>query len=370
MTATGRSVSWFQICAGIGLVVCLTQSMVLTAHQGLSMAVIVVLACAGLTAFLVLTMLTKIVVGDEVLIYYHHEIAVLLTAAAVLYAAGLPMLPYLDICVLAVGTLLAFGRVGCFMVGCCHGRPGAWGVRYGAEHAAAGFPRYLVGVPLFPIPLVESAWAFGTVAVGIALVATGAPAGTPLAWYTTVYGAGRFLFEFFRGDAGRPYRAGFSEAQWTSLVLMTANALSELGGLLPLRVWHLWVTAAVAVAMAAVSRRDPRERRLFQAAHIREIAELIAAARSQTQATGEIHLGRTRLGIQLTASAVVEGPRHVEVIAFSSCGEELSRSAAARLAHLIGRLRGCAEGAAAVPEARGVYRLVVPRRGGGSAYAV
>jgi prolipoprotein diacylglyceryltransferase len=368
MTNSSR-ISPFQICAGIGLAVCLTQSMVLTAHQGLSIHVTVVLACAGLLAFLVLTMITKIIIGEEVLIYYHDEIAVLVTAAAILYATGLPLLPYLDISVLAVGTLLAFGRLGCFMVGCCHGKPSRWGVVYRAEHAHDGFPRYLVGVPLFPIPLVECVWVFATVLGGIWLVANGAPAGEALAWYTTVYGAGRFLFEFFRGDTGRPHRVGFSEAQWTSLVLMTANAAAEISGLLPVRTWQLGVTAAVPATMIVLSLRNARERRMFQAAHIREIAELIAAARSRTAVTGEIHLGRTGLGIQLSASEIVEGPRHVEVIAFSSCGEELSGAAAARLARLIGRLRGCGDGLDAVREARGVYRLIVPRRGR-SAYAV
>src|SRR6266566_1439622 len=48
-----------------------------------------------------------------------------------------------------------------------------------------------------------------------------------LTFYIIVYGCGRFCLEFFRGDATRPYLYGFSEAQWTSLLLAMAALLAE-----------------------------------------------------------------------------------------------------------------------------------------------
>ena len=134
-----RAISAFQICAGIGLMVCLTLAMLLTVQQQLAVAVTVVLACAGLLAFLVLTMVTKIITGEEALVYYHHEIAVLTVAAALLWLTRQPILAYLDATLLGVGMFLACGRVGCLMVGCCHGRPHRWGVRYRGDHVVAGF---------------------------------------------------------------------------------------------------------------------------------------------------------------------------------------------------------------------------------------
>jgi prolipoprotein diacylglyceryltransferase len=355
-----RRPSPFQTCAGIGLTCGLTLAVVLTIHRGLSVHVTVVLACAGLLAFLAMTMITKLIVGEEILVYYHDEIAVLAAAAAVLYVAGLQVLPYLDISVLAVGTSLAFGRIGCFMVGCCHGRPSEWGVRYAHEHADEGFPRSLVGVRLFPVPLLESAWAFGTVAGGVRLVVAGAAPGEALAWYTTVYGLGRYCFEWLRGDAGRAYFKGSSEAQWTSCVLMSANAAAELAGLLPLHLWHVWLTASLAVTTLAVGCLDSREWRLLRSPHLLEIADVIEMARANAHVAGDIHVIRTSLGIQVSASDIEDGRRHVEVIAFSSCGGVLSAPAAQQLGHAIARVRGCHTRVEVISSDSGVYRLVVP----------
>src|SRR5207253_2733687 len=112
---------------------------------------------------------------------------------------------------------LAFGRVGCTMVGCCHGRPGRIGLCYREEHADEGFPRYLVGVRLVPVQALESLGVAAIVGVGVALVVAGSTSGTALAWYAAAYAVLRFFLEFLRGDAGRRYSWGFSEAQWTSL---------------------------------------------------------------------------------------------------------------------------------------------------------
>src|SRR5439155_22019386 len=97
---------------------------------------------------------------------YHHEIDVMINAALLLWLLGQPLLPYLDLTILGIGMFLACGRVGCLMVGCCHGRPHSWGVRYKQEHADAGFAPYYVGVRLFPIQAVESLWVLSIVIVG------------------------------------------------------------------------------------------------------------------------------------------------------------------------------------------------------------
>ena len=55
----------------------------------------------------------------------------------------------------------------------------------------------------------------GAVIWGTLLVVLGRPPGEALALYVMGYGAARFVFEFARGDMGRPDIAGFSEAQWT-----------------------------------------------------------------------------------------------------------------------------------------------------------
>src|SRR5262249_7343149 len=165
------------------------------------------------------------------IIYYHHEIAVMLAAMALLWLTSEPLLPFLDITILGIGAFLACGRIGCLMVGCCHGRPHHWGIRYKPEHAVAGFTPYYVGIVLFPIQLVESLWVAGVVIVGVLLIVNGSPAGSALAWYVVAYDLGRFFFEFMRGDPDRPYLWCFSQPQWISIVLMAFVVVAEQAGL-------------------------------------------------------------------------------------------------------------------------------------------
>jgi hypothetical protein len=68
-----------------------------------------------------------------------------------------------------------------------------------------------------------------------------------------VYGTGRFCFEFARGDRGRRYVWGFSEAQWTSLFLMGAVVWAELAGILVFHHWHTGITVFLVFTMIAVA---------------------------------------------------------------------------------------------------------------------
>src|ERR1019366_4618665 len=97
----------------------------------------------------------------------------------------------------------------------------------------------------------ESLWVFATVLAGVRLIGAGSPAGTTLTWYVAAYCTGRFCFEFWRGDSKRPYFAGSSEAQWTSLLLIGAMVWAEKRGILPIQTWH---AAALAALMLMVFR--------------------------------------------------------------------------------------------------------------------
>jgi hypothetical protein len=139
-----RSCSAFQLCGYTGLTCAIVGAMTLIGHAGLSHLVMAGIVGTAVATFLGLAMATKIITGEERLIYYHHEIAVMLIAALFLWTIRASLLPYLDVTILGIGTFLVYGRIGCLLVGCCHGRPWGWGVRYGEEHAAAGFPSYLI----------------------------------------------------------------------------------------------------------------------------------------------------------------------------------------------------------------------------------
>src|SRR5262249_61119424 len=139
----------------VAVVLAFCQMLIRLRSTGLAPAARVLSFPAAAPTFLGIIMTTKPITGQERIIYYPHEIAVSLAAAGLLWLTSEPLLPYLDITILGIGAFLACGRIGCLMVGCCHGRPSGWGIRYTPDHAAAGFTDYYVGVVLFPIQLVE-----------------------------------------------------------------------------------------------------------------------------------------------------------------------------------------------------------------------
>lgn len=354
-----RSFSAFHVCGLIGWIAGISLALGLTAYAGLSLRVTGGLAVAAFVTFFALSLAVKVLTGRENIVYYHHEVAVVIVSSFLLWLWRQPVLPYLDAVFLGLGLFLACGRVGCLMVGCCHGRPHSWGVCYREEHVKAGFSRHLVGVRLFPIQLVEALTVIGIILIGTFLVVSGAAPGSALAWYSIAYGLVRFGFEYLRGDPARPYFGSFSEAQWTTLVLMGITAAAELAGLLPLSWWHVATTVGLAVGMVVLARRESAVRRLFRPRHVQEIAELLEAARSRADEAGELHIGETSLGVRISASTVQEPERKIDVFAFSSRSLPISEETARRLAGLVRELRHADE-TDLVRGDNGVYHLILP----------
>jgi hypothetical protein len=118
-------------------------------------------------------------VGRPAIVFY-EKAAVAVGATALAFACiGGPVVRGAELAMLGVGTFLAIGRIGCFHVGCCHGKRARRGVRYTWDHAHQ-FPKRWIGVTLFPIQLVDAAASAAGVVAGAALVVAGAPAGTGL----------------------------------------------------------------------------------------------------------------------------------------------------------------------------------------------
>jgi hypothetical protein len=309
----GMQAAAFHCCGVTGFVAGSTLGLWLTLHQQLPVGVLGLLSLTGAAQLILHTWIQKVATGAERLVYYRHEIAIMVVCASVLVVIGQPVLPFLDITLLGVGTFLGFGRLGCYHVGCCHGRPCRIGVGYTESHARAGFPSYFVGVRLFPIQLVEAVLVFATVAAGVGLIVWQYPPGTVLIAYTVVYGTARFVLEFFRGDAERPYWRGFSEAQWTTLALVQVTAALSLTGGLPCYGWHLAAAIVLPLAMAGIALYLRRHRvpvhRLCAAQHVREIAIGLHGIEQRQRApragSPGIPVVCTSLGLQISAGAVL-----------------------------------------------------------------
>jgi phosphatidylglycerol:prolipoprotein diacylglycerol transferase len=107
----------------------------------------------------------------------------------------------------------AFGRIGCFLNGCCYGTPCTlpWAV---SMHDAVRHPTQLYEV-IFNFALFAGlAWFYQRCRKH----------GRVLALYLLLYPAWRFCIEFLRGDP-RLLLAGLSIAQWISLGLFTLGIL-------------------------------------------------------------------------------------------------------------------------------------------------
>jgi prolipoprotein diacylglyceryltransferase len=280
---------------------------------------------------------------------YHFQIVALACTVGLLRLLGEPILAYLDVLVSGMLVYQAFGRFGCLMAGCCHGKPHSWGVRYGERHAATGYPFFTGAVRLFPLQLIEAIWLLLLLAVTGQRTLSHASPGESLSWYIVGYGAGRFLFEFMRGDTGRVYLHQFSEPQWTALLLSSVVAALEWAGVLPLHWVHTAVPFGMALSIVYLLLKDRggrlTSRRLMRPDHVLEVFQTVSwihrhagawTTSGQPSFRGDCLSGVTSLGVHISGRLALNGQLQ-EYWLWSATGH-LHRTPARVLARLIIRL--------------------------------
>lgn len=352
----------FTVCGLAGLVVAVLFSMATAVHLGLSSMIVGMMGVASFATLLAMGMLAKLLTGRETLIYYRGIVVICVVDGALLRILHQPVLRYLDIAVLGVGVFLAFGRVGCLLVGCCHGRPATWGICYGEQHARCGFPSHYVGVRLFPIQLVESLFVFCLVALGAHQAWVGAKPGRLFSFYIAWYAVGRFLIEFARGDAERPYFWNFSEPQWTSALLVWCVVFAEQRAILSLISWHVVVALVISgcmILVALIRRFDPVQRfRFLQPQHIRELACATRKVSAHTGWPSVITLISTSLGIILSGGTIYDLGYSMQNYCVSRPGDPLGRRQAELLAWTLGLLQVPRRSFLVHSNAPGVFHLL------------
>jgi prolipoprotein diacylglyceryltransferase len=337
----------------------------LTIYLHLDPAIILLMSLTGAIVFFLLTYITKWITGAEVIVYYHHEIAILLACWLVLSLINAPVLNYLDITIIGIGVFLGFGRLGCFSVGCCHGRPFKNGVAYGEDHVHAGFTWYFRNVKLLPVQLIESSYVFLNVIIGILLLFFEATPGTVLVSYTVIYGCFRYTLEFFRGDATRPLWLGLSEAQWTTLCLVAITYGMSQAGLLPEYSWHmviLFALAAVSIYVVFYYRKQ-RSYALLTARHIKEIAEgleiLSKANEIETKSQPLLHLFTTKQGLSISLKTYpVESFYTAHCTLSMQTGSRLNESLVKKISLIINQIKGSLGNAEIIPNGQGIYHIL------------
>lgn len=132
-------------------------------------------------------------------------------------------LKFMNIIAPVIPLVHAFGRIGCFLGGCCYG------IHYDGPFSVT-FPHneFLVGLgtlPRFPVQLLESGINFILFLILYLYARKPRKDGALFGIYLICYAIIRFSLEFLRGDVDRGILMGVSTSQWISLILIPIGIL-------------------------------------------------------------------------------------------------------------------------------------------------
>lgn len=113
----------------------------------------------------------------------------------------------------------ALGRIGCFLAGCCYGKPTALPIGVVYTQSITGVP---TGVPLLPVQLIEAALLLAIFLL-LLFAARRCRPFQLLGMYAISYALCRFVLETLRYDSIRGIYGGLSTSQWISLGLFIAG---------------------------------------------------------------------------------------------------------------------------------------------------
>lgn len=153
-------------------------------------------------------------------VFYGGLIAVLTVALIHMKATKNKYSELYDIGASAIPLFHGFGRIGCFLSGCCYGTESSIGVIY--YHSPVSVAN---GIRRFPIQLVEAAFNFAIFAFLFYCLKKAKFKGRMIAIYLISYSTVRFILEFFRGDDYRGFVGLLSTSQFISIILFTLAIL-------------------------------------------------------------------------------------------------------------------------------------------------
>lgn len=136
------------------------------------------------------------ILGSEGFVVYGGIIAGVLAAILYCRRKKLSFLEYFDLLAPSISVAQGFGRIGCFLAGCCYGKEtdAFWGVTFPEGSFAPA------GIPLIPTQLLSSVGDFLIMSVLLIYGRHSKKTGNTGALYLLLYGVGRFFIEFLRSD--------------------------------------------------------------------------------------------------------------------------------------------------------------------------
>ncbi len=227
------TVHGYGLMIGIGVLCCILMGMKRAKKYGLSEDAVTDIAIFGLIAgFLGAKLLYLIVewkrfvkdpldvLGSEGFVVYGGIIAGVLAAIVYCKRKKLIFLEYFDLCAASISLAQGFGRLGCFLAGCCYGRETDLpiGVVFPESSLAPA------GVRVLPTQLFSSAGNFLIMFILLWHYKHRKKVGDTGFLYMLLYGVGRFCIEFLRNDS-RGTVGVFSTSQFISLFIIAAALL-------------------------------------------------------------------------------------------------------------------------------------------------
>jgi phosphatidylglycerol:prolipoprotein diacylglycerol transferase len=149
-------------------------------------------------------------------VFYGGLICGIIAALITIKVMKLPFYPMADLLTTLIPLFHCFGRIGCFLGGCCYGIPSEIGFtfRHSIVQAANGVNR-------FPVQLVEAAFNLSLFFVLFSLFKREKFRGKLLFLYLSCYSVARFFLEYLRGDTVRgEWAIGLSTSQIISIALL------------------------------------------------------------------------------------------------------------------------------------------------------
>ncbi len=124
-------------------------------------------------------------------------------------------LEYFDLVMPSIALAQGFGRIGCFLSGCCYGitTDSCIGITF---HSSDYAPN---GISLIPTQLISSGLNFLHFGILLLIAKKNKVHGVIAGCYLVFYSAGRFVLEFFRGDLERGSVGNLTTSQFISIFL-------------------------------------------------------------------------------------------------------------------------------------------------------
>lgn len=233
----GRLIPTYGICMAIGIMTTCTFASVQAYRKNLSVLDLLIIAASAilgvligakllynLISFGVIGILKMLVTGKIMeltanagFVFYGGMVGGLIGTFTASRLTGISPRKYYTSVIPFIPVGHAIGRIGCFLAGCCYGKPSSLPIAVCFPHSMSGVSP---DIAVIPIQLIE---AFGDLAIAVYLFAkygNRADGDNALPEYVALYAIMRFLLEFWRGDSIRGDFGPFSTSQWISILLV------------------------------------------------------------------------------------------------------------------------------------------------------